>query len=52
VTPLDWNQWAVEGRPVGVAERIVVAPCAAAVSGVTYVIVDLLGLVRWAEGVG
>ncbi|MCK6458434.1 MAG: inorganic phosphate transporter [Planctomycetes bacterium] len=41
----------------GVAKRIVLAwlltiPCAAAVSGLVYLLVDLLGLVGWAEGVG
>jgi PiT family inorganic phosphate transporter len=41
----------------GVAKRIVYAwiltiPCAALVSGLVYALVDLLGLVRWAEGVG
>ncbi|MFI5402546.1 MAG: inorganic phosphate transporter [Planctomycetota bacterium] len=39
----------------GIATRIVWAwvltiPCSAAVSGLTYAILDLLGLVRWAEG--
>jgi PiT family inorganic phosphate transporter len=41
----------------GVARRIVYAwiltiPCAAIVSGLVYAVVDLLGLVRWADGVG
>jgi len=41
----------------GVAKRIVWAwvltiPCAAIVSGLAYALLDLLGLVRWAEGVG
>jgi len=41
----------------GVAKRIVLAwlftiPCAAAVSGLVYFLSDLLGLVRWAEGLG
>ncbi|HEX5137739.1 MAG TPA: inorganic phosphate transporter [Planctomycetota bacterium] len=40
----------------GVAKRIVVAwlltiPCSALVSGLVYALVNLLGLVRWAEGV-
>jgi len=41
----------------GVAKRIVWAwvltiPCAAIVSGLAYALLDLLGLVRWAEAVG
>jgi PiT family inorganic phosphate transporter len=40
----------------GIATNIVWAwvltiPCAAAVSGLAYVVFDLLGIVRWAEGV-